>query len=359
MFFIRGNKTHSFLIIVIAALSTSLSVSAQGLVTEKIDVLGAATLISFLEKWKGGIDAVDVTEGSDGHMILTVTGRQIPHRSHHTVITVEGSTSRIREFEDEEGAEKFAKQRQAELSRKHSSTTEVFSLKHASAQELAPLLNRIARDRDFVVSAVMRGNALVITASPGTMEIVRNTVARLDAPPAPEPLPKDVKIAAYLLEGSVDSNVSGKIPAILEHVVEELSRTFQYSHYRLLDTLLVRTRERRPARISGSLPETASGETGEYSFSFDEAVVREFKDTQMVQLVNLNLRGALTTVIPTAAPQNRQGFQSRSAEPREHREFSIAADVDIREGQKVVVGKANLSGPDRAMFFVLTAEIFH
>jgi len=35
----------------------------------------------------------------------------------------------------------------------------------------------------------------------------------------------------------------------------------------------------------------------------------------------------------------------------------INTDVDIREGQKVVVGKANMDGSDRASIVVLTAKV--
>ncbi len=38
-------------------------------------------------------------------------------------------------------------------------------------------------------------------------------------------------------------------------------------------------------------------------------------------------------------------------------DVGIVADVDIREGQKVVVGKANMEGPDKALFLVVTAKI--
>ena len=38
-------------------------------------------------------------------------------------------------------------------------------------------------------------------------------------------------------------------------------------------------------------------------------------------------------------------------------ETGINTDVDIREGQRVVVGKANMDGTDRASIVVLTAKV--
>ena len=55
---------------------------------------------------------------------------------------------------------------------------------------------------------------------------------------------------------------------------------------------------------------------------------------------------ALLSVIPIASGQ---GFQ--------YLDTGLNTDVDIREGQKVVVGKANMDGSDRASIVILTAKV--
>jgi hypothetical protein len=35
----------------------------------------------------------------------------------------------------------------------------------------------------------------------------------------------------------------------------------------------------------------------------------------------------------------------------------ITQDVDVKEGQKVVVGRASLDGPEKALFLILTARV--
>ena len=35
----------------------------------------------------------------------------------------------------------------------------------------------------------------------------------------------------------------------------------------------------------------------------------------------------------------------------------IDQDVDVKEGQKVVVGRASLEGPEKALFLILTARV--
>ncbi|MEO7649322.1 MAG: hypothetical protein ABIZ80_02560 [Bryobacteraceae bacterium] len=38
-------------------------------------------------------------------------------------------------------------------------------------------------------------------------------------------------------------------------------------------------------------------------------------------------------------------------------ETGVSTNIDVREGQKVVVGKANMEGPDKAMILVLMAKV--
>jgi hypothetical protein len=40
-----------------------------------------------------------------------------------------------------------------------------------------------------------------------------------------------------------------------------------------------------------------------------------------------------------------------------HGEAQITTSVDVREGQKVVVGKANMDSVDNALILVLTAQV--
>ena len=41
----------------------------------------------------------------------------------------------------------------------------------------------------------------------------------------------------------------------------------------------------------------------------------------------------------------------------EYMNTGIDQDIDVKEGQKVVVGRASLEGPDKALFLILTAKV--
>ena len=46
-----------------------------------------------------------------------------------------------------------------------------------------------------------------------------------------------------------------------------------------------------------------------------------------------------------------------SASQVQNYDIGIQTDVDLREGQKVVVGKSNIESTDSALFVILTAKL--
>jgi hypothetical protein len=41
----------------------------------------------------------------------------------------------------------------------------------------------------------------------------------------------------------------------------------------------------------------------------------------------------------------------------EYTETGVGQNVDVKDGQKIVVGRTSLEGPDKALFLVLTAKV--
>ena len=50
-------------------------------------------------------------------------------------------------------------------------------------------------------------------------------------------------------------------------------------------------------------------------------------------------------------------FRRTQRETSSTRTPAIDADIDIREGQKVVVGKSSMEGPEKALIVVLSAKV--
>jgi hypothetical protein len=152
-------------------------------------------------------------------------------------------------------------------------------------------------------------------------------------------------LTAYLLVAEqADTNV--KLPADLQPVVKQLRSTFpNYEGYRLLETLVLRTREGGEAEVNGMAPGGKDAlPPAIYNLRFRSARITSDEKGRVVWLSGMRL--GVRVPIPTG-PNNQFNYQ----------DTGIMADVDVREGQKVVVGKANLQGPDKALFLVLAAKV--
>jgi hypothetical protein len=105
-----------------------------------------------------------------------------------------------------------------------------------------------------------------------------------------------------------------------------------------LDVLSLRTRSGVSASTSGQLSR------GRLTvFSLSSASIGG--DGSMIQLKNLHagLR------IPNGVDKNGQNA---------HMDTGITTEVvDVKEGQKLVVGRSSLNGPDTALFLVLIAKV--
>jgi hypothetical protein len=103
---------------------------------------------------------------------------------------------------------------------------------------------------------------------------------------------------------------------------------------------------------------TRAGQGGDASGVVDNASKSEFKTISQVKFKSAspstddkgrviridNLRVGLKVPVVTGGKLN-------------YIDTGIVTDVDIREGQKVVVGKTNMDGSDRASIVVLTAKV--
>lgn len=210
----------------------------------------------------------------------------------------------------------------------------IFILKYADPRNLQPLLSAFG-----VMMYINQDlHAISISASPQTMQAVEEAIARLDTPAA---APKDIVLVMHLVIGTdADGTVGGPIPKELDRVVSELRSTFPFKNYRLMDVLTLRARTGQNASTDSSGGEMQVG-----------GAPRPVVSTFSIRSSSLGPDG--TTV-------RLDGLRASShiplaPEPRTQ-DLSIATDVDIKEGQQVVLGRHGLTR-EQALFLVLSAHV--
>jgi len=160
------------------------------------------------------------------------------------------------------------------------------------------------------------------------------------------PSNRNVELVAYMLEASQEASES-QLPPTLTPVVDELNDLFVYKSYRLVDTLALRARDGRAAEVSGVLPISSDlQETARlgYEFGFEQVYIDQNGDENFILFDHLRLQIQVPFLLVRG-----QGVQFR--------DIGIFSDVDVREGQKVVVGKSNVDGTNNALFLVVTAKV--
>jgi hypothetical protein len=206
------------------------------------------------------------------------------------------------------------------------------TLQYADPQAIRNLLG------NFHVDARVDSRMMVITLSGARANVItaEEAIKQLDVPGAAQ---KDIDLTVYFVVGSDQSNQPGSaIPPDLQATVATLKSTFPYKSYVMLDVLSLHTRAGVQASTSGQLSNNRLT-----SFRVTSASLEG--DGNMIRLDNLHagLR------IPNGVDKNGQNT---------YMDTGISTDiVDVKEGQKLVVGRSSLNGPDTALFLVLIAKI--
>jgi len=212
-------------------------------------------------------------------------------------------------------------------------TQKLFVLKYADPGQVASLLHALGGlniDRD----SQMR--ALAVTAEPRAMGVIEEAIKQLDTPAA---APKNVELTMYLVMGSdAEASANSAVPKELESVVAQLTSAFPFKSYRQMDLIEVRTRtgERVNVDSAGGLVVTNDNPVGKPVWT--EIAIRAIGLAQDGSTVRLDeMRASIHW--PDIPPP-----------------LSLNASVDVKEGQKVVVGRIGVK-QGQALFLVLTAHL--
>ena len=208
----------------------------------------------------------------------------------------------------------------------------MFQVKYADVGRLANLFRAfgatVQPDSDL--------RALSVRAPKEVLAAIEESLQRLDVP---QPAAKNIDLNAYLLTAS-QQGATGNIPTELDPVVKQLKTIFNYHNFRLLGTLALRGRDGSGGSTNGVLPAVLADSTRstDYAFEMRSATVISDSKERSIRIDGLGLR------LNFALKEGNVNAQ-------------IHTSIDVHEGQKVVVGKANIDNADNALILVLTAKV--
>lgn len=222
--------------------------------------------------------------------------------------------------------------------------TKVIQVKYADVDSLASILRPFFRFGRSELTSNRELKVLVLTSTPEQLALVEETIKRFDIPPLST---RNIEVTAYLLVGE-ETNTGAKIPSDLEGVVKQLKSVFPYSSFRLQDTLVVRCRDGREGSVNGMAPSKSSPHQSPlYNLAFRSLRLVAQGNQRIIKIDGLSLGGKIPV---------EQGVGGGTIQ-YQYIDTGIHTDVDLLEGQKIVVGKSTVDGSNNAIFLVITAKV--
>jgi len=210
----------------------------------------------------------------------------------------------------------------------------VFVIKNVRVRPLAEVLAVFPATITFSRSEA-RATALGVSAPPAVLAAIEETIKRLDVPKPPA---RNIELTGEILEALPAPAEATSLPPELQSVVAQLKRTFSFAAYRLADTLFVRAREEEGLVTDGTSAHDFMG-LGRLNY-------------------NLHVRTASITAAAGGAVVHLDGMRFMATNPKLGRGMvGVSGDIDIHDGQRVVVGNSGLGSPGNAIILVLSAKV--
>lgn len=188
--------------------------------------------------------------------------------------------------------------------------------------------------------------AIVLKGPAPAVASVEQIIHELDVP-ASVPVSRDVEVTVAVLGASSKPEVSSQsdVPDKLAPVIKQISAIFPYKNYHLLSSMLLRSREGGKSESQGLIQGISNADAAflsPYRVAYDEANVSSAESKPTLHLRNFSF---------TSHARVQSGAQTWNSE------ISLQTDVDLHEGENVVVGKANTGDSDAALFVIVSARV--
>jgi hypothetical protein len=207
----------------------------------------------------------------------------------------------------------------------------LIQLKYANAGQVGTLLRNFAGGPNWSMESDDRLHTIAVRGTTEMVATLEEAVKKLDVAPL------DFELTVFLI--STSAQAGDQLPEALASTVKQLHGVFAYKGYQLLDSFILRGRD---GSQGGNAEGTIKNST--YSFRYNRASVLD-GTPKMVNLQNLSLQ-----IRMPSGTRNDKGQV-------EYKTTGLSSDIDIRDGQKVVVGKSDVNNGDSPLILVVTAKV--
>jgi hypothetical protein len=226
--------------------------------------------------------------------------------------------------------------------------TKVIRVHNVLPQKIADVL---APGGPVMVNADNTLGVVVLKGKPEDVAHAEQTIKELDVPAAFSTA-NDIELTVYLIGASNSSSAkSGTDLSTMQPVIKQLDAIFPYKSYEVLSTMLLRSQRGKQAQSSGVMNYKAGPDASPfpatYAISYNSASVSSDRSKVIIHLGSFRFSARMA--VATSTFSNKTEYQPV--------EIGTTSDIDLREGQRVVVGKTDVANNGSAIFIVLTAKV--
>jgi hypothetical protein len=218
----------------------------------------------------------------------------------------------------------------------------VVAIKNGNLKGIWNTLKELAPTNGMVISA-SDSDHLILSGPKDTVAGFEEIIKQLDVPAV---IKKDVETTVYMIIASTQSASTTPLTPELDPVLKQLKGIFNYKGFRLLESFVLRSRDGEHGDTNGFLPPLESLPPGykiSYQFQYNEVSIDGSENARVAHFHHLKL----AIRVPIAVRDQVSPVDA-----------SIATDIDVPEGKKVVVGKTSaLEGSDGALILVISAKV--
>ena len=220
-----------------------------------------------------------------------------------------------------------------------------------NAEGIAGLAGR-ASGVNYEASTTLK--AIVLRGQPADVANVERTIQELDNPNGETGTAsgvRNIEVTMYAIAGSSEpvagfEEVNGDA---LAPVLKQLRAIFPYKHYELLSTILMRSAQNTAGSTEGVIRPLQTTDVNvtpvNYRISYESVGV----STEAVPVIHVAKLTFSAGVPYVTGPKDSKQFQIFH--------IGINSNIDVREGQKVVVGSSNVPEGNTSVFLVLSARL--
>src|SRR5580698_8991733 len=224
-------------------------------------------------------------------------------------------------------------------------TQAIIEVKYADVNHLADLLRPMFNANMKAESSL---HVIAVSGQPDVVAAVTAAIQKLDVPLSAEP---DVELAVYLISGVAQGTATDDVPQELASTIKQLHVMFAYKSYKLSDALVLRGRTGRPfngrdTETEGVLPGSANLS---YHLSYNSLEISP-GSPRTVRINGLGFSLLGPTVTTTDKTKNTSTSQTQTP-------AKIFTDLDVKEGQKTVVGKSSVNSAGDALILLIVPKI--